>query len=243
MVSSGWGQCDPANAKNRRRRPSILVEEGDTRILIDTSPDLREQLLDAKIRTLTAVLYTHSHADHLHGLDDLREVNRAMHGPLPAYATQTTFKDIRERFGYALEGIDLVRSKGAVFRPWLVPHELDGPFEIGPLRIVPLDQDHGVMRSTGFRFGERFAYSTDLVDMPEESFQGLMGLDTWIVSCLTTIPHHTHAHLARVLEWIERLKPRRVVITHMGPTFDYEGIRALLPGHVEPGFDGMVIEV
>ncbi|MDA8230104.1 MAG: MBL fold metallo-hydrolase [Magnetospirillum sp.] len=238
-ISAGWGACDPANPRNRRRRPSILVEDCGSRILVDTSPDLRAQLLGAGVNRLDAVIYTHDHADHLHGIDDLREVNRAMKGPLPIWASETTLATIGERFGYVLEPL----SPGAtsIYKPLLVPNIIRAPFAAGTIRVVPFDQDHGYGRTVGLRFGP-IAYSTDVVAMPDESFAALAGIDTWIVGCLVDYPHMTHAHVDKVLEWAERVKPRRTVLTHMGPRLDYDALKARLPAHVEPGYDGMVLE-
>lgn len=238
-IGRGWGNCDPTNPKNRRRRPSILVEDGTTHVLVDTSPDCREQLLDAGVRRLDAVLFTHDHADHMHGIDDLREVNRAMQAPLPIFASPDTMAGIRTRFPYVLGAVEEGQT---IYKPMLVPGEITGPFTVGGLNIVPIDQDHGFCRTLGFRFG-KFAYSTDVVDFPETSFQALEGLDTWLVGCLTFDPHPTHAHLDKVLGWIERLKPRRAFLTHMTASFDYEALKARLPAHVEPAYDGLEIMV
>lgn len=243
-ISRGWGACDPANPRNRRRRPSILVEEGQveegrTRILVDTSPDCREQLLGAGIRHLSGVLFTHDHADHLHGIDDLREVNRAMAAPLPIFAAPDTMASIRARFPYVLGGVEEGQS---IYKPMLDPHEVDGPFMVDGLRVVPYDQDHGYCRTTGFRFGD-FAYSTDVVDLPPASFAALEGIRVWVVGCLTYQPHPTHAHLERVLEWIDRIGPERAYLTHMTPSLDYDTLRGQLPAGVEPAYDGLEISV
>lgn len=238
-IGRGWGACDPANPRNRRRRPSILVADGETSVLVDTSPDCREQLLDAAVRRLDAVLYTHDHADHLHGIDDLREVNRAMQAPLPIFAARETLDSIRQRFPYVLGA---VAEGQTIYKPMLVPNEIAGPFKVGSLNVVPYDQDHGFCRTLGFRFGN-FAYSTDVVNLPEESFEALAGLDTWLVGCLTYDPHPTHAHLDKVLGWIERVKPRRAWLTHMTPSMDYEALKACLPAHVVPAHDGLEISV
>jgi len=244
-VAWGWGRCNPQNPRNRRRRPSIMVEaedmeEGPTRILVDASPDLREQLLDADTRTLTAVLFTHAHADHIHGLDDLREVNRALKGPLDIWADQETLTVLQKRFGYAFDGL---KPGEQIYRPWLVPHTIDGPFEISDLPIDPVKQDHGYMSTLGFRMAS-FAYSTDLRDLPDNSKAALQDLDLWIVGALTDKDdHETHVSLTRALAWIEDLKPKRAVITHMGPTLDYDAVAARCPDNVEPAYDGMVLEV
>ena len=241
MVSIGWGACDPENPHNRRRRPSILVEEGGTTILVDTSPDLRDQLLDAGVRHLDAVLYTHGHADHVHGIDDLREVNRAMGRSIDMFADATTLAEIQGRFAYVFTPI----GPGAktIYKPLLESHVLEGPFTVGGLDIVPFDQDHGYSRSTGFRFGARAAYSTDVLDMPEASFALLTGLDLWIVGCLVDTPHETHAHVAKVLDWVARLNPKLTVVTHMSPRLDYETLKASLPSGVIPAYDGLTLTV
>jgi phosphoribosyl 1,2-cyclic phosphate phosphodiesterase len=239
-IGSGWGRCDPTNPRNRRRRPSIMVEQAGQIILVDSSPDLREQLLDTGIRHLDAVLFTHAHADHVHGIDDLREVNRAMKGPIKAYGSAATMADIKAHFGYVFEPMD--PSTQNIYKPWLLPHIVDAPFTVGPVEILPFDQDHGYCRTTGYRLG-RFAYSTDVLELPEESLRQLAGLDLWVVGCLLDIPHATHAHVDKALAWAERLRPHLTVITHMSPRLDYGTLSATLPQGVVPGYDGMVIEV
>lgn len=238
-IARGWGACDPANPRNRRRRPSILVEEGETRILVDTSPDCREQLLSAKVRRLDAVLFTHDHADHIHGIDDLREINRAMQAPLPIYAAAETMESIRTRFPYVL---GVVEEGQSIYKPMLVPHVVTKPFIVGGIPVIPYDQDHGYCRTLGFRFG-KFAYSTDLVELPEASFAVLAGIETWVVGCLSYDPHPTHAHLDKVLGWLERVKPKRAYLTHMTPSLDYESLQAKLPPQVEPAYDGQEISI
>lgn len=237
-ISRGWGACDPDNPRNRRRRPSILVHGPQGVILVDTSPDCREQLLDAGISRLAAVLYTHDHADHMHGIDDLREVNRAMRAHLPIHATAEVLDCIRSRFPYVVGGVGEGQS---IYKPLLDLHPIDGGFSVGGLEVVPFDQDHGYCRTTGFRFGP-LAYSTDAVDLPESSFDVLAGIDTWIVGCLTYDPHPTHAHLDKVLGWIERIRPRQAILTHMTPSLDYDTLCNILPPHVRPAHDGLIIE-
>ena len=239
-ISAGWGHCDPANSKNRRRRASVLVEQDNTAILIDTSPDLREQLLDAKVRHLEAVIYTHGHADHIHGLDDLREVNRAMLSPIPVYGVVETLQILETRFDYAFQGIP---PGEPIFRPWLQPHVIDTqPFRVGSVTVRPFMQDHGYSQTLGFRIGD-FAYSTDVLELPDVARQKLSGLSVWIVGALSAAPHPTHAHLERVLAWVEELKPKRTVITHMSNSLDYDDMVRQLPGGVTPAFDGMHIEI
>jgi phosphoribosyl 1,2-cyclic phosphate phosphodiesterase len=236
-IGGDWGACDPSEPKNRRRRVSILVETGDTTILVDTSPDLREQLLDAGTRQVDAVIITHSHADHLHGLDDLRALNRLMRRPIPLYAGPATMREIATRFDYVLQPA----TPDAFYKPLVIPHEIDGPFEIAGTPIVPFDQDHGFGRTTGLRIGD-IGYSTDVVEMDEAGFGALAGIDIWIVDCLRYEPHPTHSHLAKTLGWIERIRPRRAVLTHMDVQLDYATLLRELPAGVEPGYDGMTIE-
>ena len=239
-VSSGWGHCDPANPKNRRRRASVLVEEGPSALLIDTCPDLRDQLLDAGIRRLEGVLYTHAHADHIHGVDELREINRVMHGPIPAYGATETFQVLETRFSYAFEGI---APGETIFRPWLVANVIDTqPFQAGPFHVQPYLQDHGYSTTHGFRIGD-FAYSTDVLNLSPESKAHLTNLAVWVVGALGTASYPTHASLETVLSWIAELKPRRAVITHMSNAMDYDTLMRQLPVGVTPAFDGMQMEL
>jgi phosphoribosyl 1,2-cyclic phosphate phosphodiesterase len=208
-------------------------------VLIDTSPDLREQLLDAGVRRLDAVVLTHSHADHLHGIDDLRAVNRAMGEAIPLYANLHTLDEVERRFGYTLEPVS---DGGFFYRPTLTPHRIDGPFAAADLPIVPFVQDHGYSTTLGFRIGP-FGYSTDVVELDETAFAALGGIELWIVDCLRYEPHPTHSHVQKTLAWIDRLKPRRAVLTHMDRQLDYRRLAAELPPGIEPGRDGLVIEV
>lgn len=240
LLGNNWGKCDPANPKNFRLRPSIFIETAAGRILIDTSPDLRQQLLAAKIDKIDAVLFTHAHADHLHGIDDLRGINRLMQATIPVYADAPTMAEIEKSFGYVFK---LIPGGQGYFRPQLVPHVIAAyqPFHAAGVEIMPLDQDHGFMRSLGFRIGN-FAYSTDVVEIPDRSMELLAGIDTWIVDCFIDEPHHTHAHIDKTLAWIERIKPKRAILTHMSARLDYAKLLAQCPPGVEPGFDGMIIE-
>lgn len=240
-ISSGWGACDPANPRNRRRRASILVEEGATRLLVDTSPDLRQQLLDADVRAFDAVLFTHGHADHIHGIDELREVNRVTGKPLAAYGTRETLDVLHARFEYVFKGIP---PGTPIFRPWLAPVTVAAgtPFSVRQIPVSPFLQDHGNSTTIGYRFGD-IVYSTDILDLPEAARDIVRGAKLWIVGAFGFEPHPTHAHVAKVLEWIAELKPERAVITHMSNAIDYETLKARLPGHVTPAHDGMVIEV
>jgi len=240
-VARGWGNCDPSNPKNSRLRPSILVENGDTCLLVDTSPDLRQQLLNADVKRLDAVLFTHYHADHLHGIDDLRQINREMNAAIDIYTDTDTLAVISDRFGYVLE--PLAEDADMYYKPTLVPHEIsDGDkFSIGNIDIDVFTQDHGFCDTLGFRFGP-IAYTTDVVELPDHAFDILKGVDTWIVGTLVDNPHPTHAHVDKALEWFSRVGPRRGVLSHLGYGFDYDTLNNRLPDHVEPAFDGMILE-
>ena len=236
-IGPNWGRCDPTDPRNRRRRVSALVEVGNISILIDTSPDLREQLIDARVSRLDAVIITHAHADHLHGIDDLRTVNRLMHQAIPLYAEAKTLAEIGRRFDYVLRPVE---EPGRFYKPTLVPHEITGPFEIAGVPVVPFAQDHGFSTTLGLRING-FAYSTDVTELDESAFAALAGIELWIVDCLRREPHPTHSHLAKTLSWIARIKPQRAVLTHMDQSLDYQELSAELPDGVEPGRDGLVI--
>lgn len=237
-----WGACDPAEPRNQRSRTSALVEGPDgRRLLIDAGPDLRRQILAARVARLDAVLFTHAHADHILGIDDLRQVNRITGRALEAIGTRTTLQKLDERFDYAFIG----PTPPFFFRPALEPRRVEygERFETAGLGVEVFRQDHGVMDSLGVRIG-RFAYSTDVVTLPNESLAALEGLDTWVVGCfLRRGPHKVHANLDQVLEWVRRLCPRRTVLTHMGTSMDYRTLLQELPAGIEPGYDGMALEV
>jgi phosphoribosyl 1,2-cyclic phosphate phosphodiesterase len=239
VIGGNWGSCNPNDPRNRRRRVSVLVEVGGVVILIDTSPDLREQLLDAGVTRIDAVVMTHAHADHLHGIDDLRSVNRLMRSAIPLYANARTLAEIGSRFGYVLKPVE---EPGRFYKPTLVPHEIVGPFEIRGISLLPFVQDHGFSATLGFRIGG-FAYSTDVTELDDNAFAALEGIELWIVDCLRREPHPTHSHLAKTLSWIARVRPRHAVLTHMDQSLDYRELCAELPNGVEPGYDGLVIDL
>ena len=240
-----WGDCDPANPRNRRTRCSLLIERigdnGITRVLIDTSPDLRQQLLDAGVGELSGVVYTHSHADHVHGLDDLRMIVFNMRARLPVWADAATRADLIARFGYAF-----VQPEGSSYPPILDLHTIRGPVTIdgagGAITLDPFEVVHGAIDALGFRIGG-LAYLPDVSDIPEAVWPKLDGLECWILDALRRTPHPTHAHLDRALEWIERAGPARAVLTNMHIDLDYAAVAAETPDHVTPAHDGMVIEI
>lgn len=239
LIGNDWGQCDPAEPRNRRTRVSVYVETEGQGIIIDTSPDMREQLLRENIRHVTAVLYTHAHADHCHGADDLRSVNWMMKGPINVYATAETTAELEKRFDYIFRLAAIEPDKFYV--PRIVPHLINGPFDVGTQHIVPFAQGHGKMTSWGFRMGN-FAYTTDAKSLNEEAFTALAGIKVWIVDCVREREHPTHSHLAQTLAWIERVKPERAYLTHMDTSMDYQTLCAQLPAGVLPAHDGLVIE-
>jgi phosphoribosyl 1,2-cyclic phosphate phosphodiesterase len=236
-----WGVCDPLEPRNRRTRTSALVQDSEgRRLLIDAGPDLRQQLLAGGIADFDALAFTHPHADHVMGIDDLRGINRLRGTALDVHASQSTLADLRRRFDYAFRPA----TPPGFFRPALTGHVIE-PGQVAQMAgmaVQVLRQDHKVMETLGFRIG-RFAYSTDVVVLPEETLAVLRGLDTWVVGCFQRTPHPVHAGIAQMLEWVSRLRPRRTVLTHMGSDMDFAALRDCLPPGVEPGHDGMVLEV
>ncbi|HET6183955.1 MAG TPA: MBL fold metallo-hydrolase [Acetobacteraceae bacterium] len=236
-----WGACDPAEPRNRRTRASIVIESAEgRRLLVDTAQELRGQLLSCRIPGVDAILYTHSHADHITGLDDVRGLNRIAQRPLPAYATARTLGEIRSRFPYAFQPW----QPPGFFRPVLEAQEIayGETVEMAGMKVRVFEQDHGFGPSLGLRTGG-FGYSTDVVRLDEAAFTALEGIDTWVVDCFCRPPHNTHAHLDLVLAWVERLRPRRTVLTHMGTDLDWGWLQARLPAGIEPGHDGMVLHI
>lgn len=235
-IGGKWGVCNPANPKNRRRRSSIFVEDYDTKILIDTTPDLREQCLDANISHIDGVLYTHDHADHTHGIDDLRAIAQIMKKKLEAYGNAPTISILKQRFDYIFASKE---GYPAILNSTVIEGQA---FNIGSIPVQPFDLIHGKTITLGFRLN-RMAYTTDLNAIPESSEDYLHGLDLWIVDCLRPEPHPTHSHLEQTLGWIDKFKPKRAILTHMTWDLDYEYLKGILPGHIEPAFDGMVIRI
>lgn len=247
-INGDWGDCDPANPKNRRRRASLLVEQiaedgGQTTIVVDTGPDFRDQMITAGVQRLDAAVYSHEHADHLHGIDDLRGYVLIQRHRIPIYANLETMTRLKQGFGYCFE-----TPAGSQYPPIVKPHIIQGaghPIIIdgagGPLTLMPFDQIHGGIISLGFRIGN-IAYCSDVSGFPEASLETMLGLDVLIIDALQYRTHPSHLSLDEALEWIERLKPARAVLTHMHIPLDYETVKAETPDHVEPGYDMMVLE-
>ncbi len=241
LVTGNWGECDPENPKNLRSRPSIVVEQDGFRVLIDTSPDLRLQLIHNCIDNIDGVIYTHEHADHVMGIDDLRGIWRRRGELIDVYGPADVLASLKQRFRYLF--ID-THDPDNMYKAILQTHDINGPFRLGPFDpIVPVEQDHGICTSWGYRFG-KFAYSTDVVQLNDAAFDALAGIDTWIVDCLRDGESHpTHANLDTTMSWVRRLGVRHTILTHMNFQSDYEAMCRICPEGVEPGYDGMVIEM
>ena len=247
-VALGWGACDPANPKNRRRRCSLLVERSNgegrcTRVLVDTSPDLREQLLAADVHWLDAVMFTHAHADHTHGIDDLRALFIHARRRVDVYLDDATGRALQAKFGYCFE-----TPPGSEYPATLRAHRIapGQPVTVegegGPLTVLPVLQDHGDIHSLGFRFGG-LGYSCDVSGLPEDSVAAFAGLDVWITDALREAPHPSHFSVDDALAWIKRVKPKRAILTNLHADLDYETLRAKLPPHIEPAYDGLKMTV
>jgi phosphoribosyl 1,2-cyclic phosphate phosphodiesterase len=245
-ADGAWGACDPADPRNRRGRCSLLVrrlegEGASTTLVVDAAPEFRQQTAAAGVTRLDALLLTHDHADQTHGIDDIRAFAMIQARRIDCWMDLATELTMRRRFGYIFEGEGLYPAIGDIHAapPFALPSAVNGPS--GDIPVVTFDQDHGPgVRSLGYRFGDA-AYSSDVVDLPESSFEALEGLDLWIVDALRHRPHPTHAHLEKTLSWVERLKPRRAILTNMHIDLDYKALLAELPVGVEPAYDGMRI--
>lgn len=238
-IGDDWGNCDPEEPRNRRMRASILVETQGKNILIDTSPDLRAQALDNRITDIDGVLFTHAHADHSSGIDDLRffAQRKEQGATIPVHAARDTLGTLQMRFGYLFS-----QGPDRFYSPVLSARVIEGPFDIAGVPVVPFEQGHGNISTLGFRFGD-FAYSTDVVELSEKAFSSLEGVAVWVVDCLQVEKHPTHAHLELVLSWISRIRPKRAILTHLSPSLDYSRLTKSVPPGVEVAYDGLSFNV
>lgn len=248
-VGGNWGNCDPQNPKNRRRRCALLLqstyEEGgpSTNVLIDTGCDIREQLLDAGISSLDAVFYTHEHADHCHGIDDLRVLALNDRKRVEVFASKPTFARIQSAFGYCFTA-----PPGSPYPPILNANEMEAGETVTikgegpPICVTAFDQVHGNIHSLGFRIGN-LAYSCDVSDIPKSEYKALKGLDYWIIDALRYTPHPSHFSLDDALKWVAQMQPKRAVLTNMHIDLDYQTVSDETPQNVEPAYDGMQIEI
>lgn len=239
-IGNDWGQCDPAEPRNRRTRVSIIAEGANgTRLLVDTATDLRNQLLDNGIEKVDAVFWTHDHADHCHGIDDLRPLRMARHHPLPGYAADETVRRLRQRFGYVFAGQHGYPTICAL-------DNLDRVRMVGGIAVSHCQMQHGPAQSTAYRFedgGKSIGYATDFSEITSEMVSLFDRVDLLVVDALRRTPHPTHAHLGMALELVEACRANRGVLTHLDKSMDYRTLCDELPGHVEPGYDGMVVEL
>ncbi len=254
-INGDWGDCDPKEPKNRRLRCSLLVERksetGATTVVIDTGPDFRQQMLNANVQNIDAVLYTHSHADHVHGIDDLRGYALANRRRVTIYADALTQERLDEGFGYCF-----TQPKGSMYPPILNAYEMEAfkPIivsgEGGDIHALPILQVHGPIPSLGFRFSTcgdfsngGLCYSPDVSDIPDVSIPHLKNLELWVLDALQYKEHSSHFSVAESLEWISSMKPKKAILTHMHIPLDYTVLKSVLPQHIEPAYDGMTIEV
>lgn len=238
-IGNDWGDCNPEEPKNRRSRVSIIVESPTTRLLVDTSPDLRNQFLDNDIDQIDAVLWTHDHADHCHGIDDLRSVFQKLQKPIPSYARPSTIRSLQNRFAYAFQGHKYYPSICEAI-------ELEGNVQIGDISVRYVDQPHGRITSAGFRFeynGKSVCYATDFGEVTSDMQALYRDCDLLVVDALRDKPHPTHAHLDMTLALISDVEPGQSLLTHMDKSMDYNRLAAILPDYVYPAYDGCVKEV
>lgn len=236
-IGGDWGDCDPADPRNRRTRASVLVRSGTTKILVDTGPDMRAQLLDAGVSDLDAVLWTHEHADHTHGIDDLRQIYHLKREPVPGYARERCLESLERRFRYVFHG------RGG-YPPSAAMHSLSDALTIGDVHVRTVDMPHGGITSAGFRFThdeKSIGYATDFHEVTPDMESVFADLDLWVVDALRRAPHPTHANLATTLDAISRLKPKRAILTHMDQSMDYSSLVGELPPGIEPGYDGLEV--
>jgi phosphoribosyl 1,2-cyclic phosphate phosphodiesterase len=246
-VGGGWGTCDPAEPKNRRRRCSILIRQetdvGLTQVLVDTSPDMREQLIDADVRHLDGIVFTHDHADHTHGIDDARPLVIHSRRRVDAFMDEPTATGLVRRFEYIFR-----TPEGGSYPPILAERRIEAgsAFEVdgagGAIGIMPFALEHGEITALGLRVG-RLAYTPDVSAIPDAALPELENLDIWIIDALRILPHPSHFHLDQALEWIARMKPRRAVLTNLHNDLDYGRLSRDMPDHIRPAFDGMIVDI
>ena len=242
-LSDGWGLCDPENPKNRRLRCSLLVtaksQNGETKLLIDTSPDLRQQLLEIRVDDLDGIAFTHAHADHMHGIDDLRMIFFKKREVLPVWADQATSERIKSSFRYLVE-----QEAGTKYPPILSITEISGRFEVtgkgGTISVEPIRVRHGDIDATGFRINN-MAYIPDVSEFYKDAWERVKNLDFLIIDSLRRAPHPNHSHLDKTLTWIKKLQPKKAILTNMHNDLDYQKIKAETPEHVSPAYDGLVL--
>ena len=238
LGKAGWGDCNPDNPKNKRGRCALLVQSETTTILVDAGPDIREQLLPHELLSIDALLITHTHSDHIAGLDDIRTFYWPSQVKIPVYATEKHGKDITDRFPYLFQKKE---DSPSYFVPPLSLNAMsaDQVITIGDIEIKTMHQDHGNATSLGFIFNDVIGYSTDVVSMPDRNFELLHQIPFWIVEALRTSEHQAHSHLAQTLAWIERVQAKQVYLTHLGLEADYDAFEDQTPAHVSPAYDGL----
>lgn len=237
LLKHGWGHCNSGNPRNVRTRSSIVIETETTSLLVDMSPDLRQQLLRFGKSRFDGVFITHEHYDHINGINELRPVYFNTNESLEIYAQEHVMNNIKKMFYYLFED-----SGKEIYKPYISANIVTDDFIVGDIAAICLDQSHGYSKTTGVRIGD-FAYTTDVISFTNESFELLRGLDTWIVGCLSHDEKPTHANLATVLKWIDELKPRHVYLTHMSIDMDYDSLVRELPPHVRPAYDGLQVTI
>lgn len=236
LINGNWGACNPFEPRNRRYRSGILLRHKEQHILLDTSPDLREQLMKAKASSIDAVLYSHAHADHIYGLGELRPFSSTRQDPIPLYGDPQTLKEVEKAFAYAFT------PSHQFYKPFVESHPIQGRFSLFGVEIIPIEQNHTVMTSWGYRVGN-FAYSPDFKTISSQELEKLQGLELWIVNCLQWEEHPTHSHFKATLSLIQQLRPKRSILINMNHHLDYQTLLAQCPPGVEPAYDGMVIEL
>jgi phosphoribosyl 1,2-cyclic phosphate phosphodiesterase len=231
----GWGSCDKNNEKNRRTRSSIIIETEKTSLLVDMSPDLRQQLLSLGSSKIDGVILTHEHYDHVNGINELRPIFFETNEVAKIYSSREVIEKIRRMFYYLFQNSD-----HEIYKPYISTEEIADIFSIGDISGICVEQSHGYSKTIGIRIGS-FAYSTDVMEFSAESFEKLRGLDVWIVGCLSHEKKPTHANLETVFGWVEELKPKMTFLTHMSAFMDYDSLLRELPTNIRPAYDGMQI--